>query len=136
MNVNRFNHKKNDNEDINNILCPLCFSKMLFKYINQNNKIFFCSNNKCIFPMNHIEMEKFIFHTNKDNINEFISKIKKIVFEMSLSNDTNYEERIRPKIKEEFKINIDNLVNSDIISNDDKQHFFDSFSESYNLNIE
>ena len=135
MNDNSFN-KVSDNEDINNILCPLCLSRMVFKYINKNNKIFFCSNNKCIFPMNHIDMEKFIFNINKDNISKFISKIKKIVFEMSLSNDTNYEERIKSNNKKEFKISTDNLDYSDIISNNDKQHFFDSFSENDNYKID
>ena len=135
MNDNSLN-KISDNEDINNILCPLCLSRMVFKYINKNNKIFFCSNNKCIFPMNHIDMEKFIFNINKDNISKFISKIKKIVFEMSLSNDTNYEERIKSNNKKEFKISTDNLDYSDIISNNDKQHFFDSFSENDNYKID
>ena len=136
MNVNSFSDKIIDSEDINKIFCPLCLSRMLFKYINQNNKIFICSNNKCIFPMNHIDMEKFIFNINKDNLNEFIIKIKKIVFEMLLSSDTNYEEKNRAKNKGEFNINTDNLEYSDIISNNDKQHFFDSFSEGDNLKME
>ena len=136
MNDNNIKNKGNVSEEINNILCPLCLSKMLFKYINQNNKIFFCSNNKCLFPMNHINMDKFIFNINNDKLNEFISNIKKIVFDLSLSNDTNYEEKLRPVNKNELKIDSKNLDYSDIISNNDKQHFFDSFSESDNLKFE
>ena len=136
MNGNNIKNKGNVSEEINNILCPLCLSKMLFKYINQNNKIFFCSNNKCLFPMNHINMDTFIFNINNDKLNEFISNIKKIVFDLSLSNDTNYEEKLRPVNKNELKIDSKNLDYSDIISNNDKQHFFDSFSESDNLKFE
>ena len=136
MNGNNIKNKGNVSEEINTILCPVCLSKMFFKYINQNNKIFFCSNNKCLFPMNHINMDKFIFNINNDKLNEFISNIKKIVFDLSLSNDTNYEEKLRPVNKNELKIYSKNLDYSDIISNNDKQHFFDSFSESDNLKFE
>ena len=110
----------------NNILCPICSSGLIFKYINIDNKIFFCSNNKCIFPMGNNDMDKFIFNVKKDNLNDFIADIKKIIFEYSLSNDTNSEDKDKNGNKMKL-ISQDNSFNSDLLHNDDNV-FFDSFS--------
>ena len=123
-------------EEINNILCPLCSSRLIFKYINQKKKIFLCSNAQCIFPMDQFDMDKFIIQTNEDNLNEFISNIKKIIFEQSLSNDTNFEENFKKSNKDEPKIDTKNLDYSDILSSNDRQPFFDSFSEKDNFDFE
>ena len=124
--------EKNDinSEEINKVLCPLCFSKLLFKYINQTKKIFLCSNNRCLFPMDHIDMDKFIFNIKEDNLIDFISNIKKIVIDKSFSNDTNFEEKIKKINQEDLKIDAKNIDYSDIILNNERHHFFDSFSEN------
>ena len=120
-------------EEINNILCPLCSSRLIFKYINLNNKMIFCSNNKCLFPMDQIDMDKFIFQTKEDNLSEYIENIKKIIFEQSLSNVTNFEEKFKKVNKNELKIDTNNLDYSDILSSNDRQPFFDSFSDKDNF---
>ena len=126
--------KKNKRvEEINNILCPLCSSRLIFKYINLNNKMIFCSNNKCLFPMDQIDMDKFIFQTKEDNLSEYIENIKKIIFEQSLSNVTNFEEKFKKVNKNELKIDTNNLDYSDILSSNDRQPFFDSFSDKDNF---
>ena len=134
MNIKE-NKKFNSNEEINNIICPLCDSRLLFRFINQNNKILFCSNKKCLFPMNIPEMDKFIIEINTGNLNEFILNIKKFIFEQSLSNDTNYEEKFKKIKKDDLNIENKNLDCSDILSNNEQQHFFDSYSENDNLNF-
>ena len=128
--------KKNKKvEEINNILCPLCSTRLIFKYINQKNKMFLCSNNKCMFPMDQIDMGKFIFQTNEDNLCEFILNIKKIIFDQSLSNDTNFEEKFKRLNKNELKIDTKNLDNSGILMSNDRLPFFDSFSEKDNFDF-
>ena len=122
-------------EEMNNILCPLCSSRLIFKCINKNNKIFLCSNNKCLFPMDQIDMNKFIFHIKIDNLYDFIDNIKKLIFEQSLSNDTNNEDKFKKVNKDEFKIDTKNLDYSDILSSDGRQPFFDSFSDKDNFDF-
>ena len=119
-------------EETISILCPLCSSRLIFKYINQNNKMLVCSNNKCLFPMEQIDMDKFIFQTKEDNLREFSANIKKIIFEQSLSNNTNFEEKFNIINKDELKMGEKNLDYSDILSSNDRQSFFDSFSEKDN----
>ena len=125
------NSKKN--EETNNILCPLCSSKLLFKYINTTNKMFLCSNNRCLFPMENSDMDKYIFNTKEHNLNEFMININKLVFEQSLSNDTHFEEIFKNVNKNEIKLDSKNLEDSDFLSLNN--HFYDSFSENDNIKI-
>ena len=67
-------------------------------------------------------MDKFIFDINKDKTNEFFLNIKKKIFEFSLSNNINFDEKIH--------IDTNNFDYSEIISY--KDQFFDSFSENNN----
>ena len=131
MNIKN-NKKINEIEEINNMLCPLCNSKLIFKFININNKMILCLNNECLFPMNNIDMDKYIFNIKKDDFNEFKSNIKKL-FEQILSNDSIYEQKIKKFNKEEFKLESKQSDLSEIISNYDKHPFFDSFSDNENL---
>ena len=127
--MNRKNNMKlnnNENSDPNNISCPLCCSKLIFKYINPNTKMLFCSKKNCIFPMNSTEMDKFIFSGNKNEINGFFNSIKKLISDQTLSNDTNFEEKIKQSNKDDSQ----HLDYSDINSINDKNNFFDSFNEN------
>ena len=123
--------KKNENEESINILCPLCSSRLTLKFINKNNKIFLCENRGCLFPMNQLEMDKFIFNINRDNLNEFILNINKLI-EKPIPNDTKYKEEIKNGNKEELKLDSKNSDFSDIMSNSEHP-FLDSFSENDNL---
>ena len=135
MNIKK-NKNSNIDEEINNLSCPLCYSRLLFKHINLNNKMIFCSNKKCLFPMNLSDMNKFIIEINTGKVSEFILNIKKLVFEQSLSNDTNCEEKFKKINKDELNGDSKNLDCSDILSNNEQHHFFDSFSENDNLQFE
>ena len=123
--------KKNEMEESINIRCPLCSSRLTLKFINKNNKILLCENKGCLFPMNQLEMDKFIFNINIDNPNEFILNIKKLI-EQLISNGTEYKEEIKKGNKEELKLDSKNSDFSDMVSN--SEHLFlDSFSENDNL---
>ena len=86
----------------------------------------FCSKKNCIFPMNCTEMDKFIFSGNKNEINGFFNSIKKLISDQTLSNDTNFEEKIKQSNKDDSQ----HLDYSDINSINDKNNFFDSFNEN------
>ena len=46
--------KNNEIEESINMLCPLCSSRLILKFINKNNKILLCENRGCLFPMNQL----------------------------------------------------------------------------------
>ena len=118
---------KNVNEELNNISCPSCFSKFVFKSLNKNNQILSCSNLKCLFPLNNANMGKFIFDINKDNLNKFLLNLKNLVSEHSYISDTNMEEKLKKyknekieSLKDVFSENeIDIQSGSFIFSRDD-----------------
>ena len=123
--------RKKEMEESINMLCPLCSSRLTLKFINKNNKILLCENKECLFPMNQLEMDKFIFNINIDNSNEFILNINKLI-EQLISNGTEYKEEIKKGNKEELKFDSKNSDFSDIMSNSEHP-FLDSFSENDNL---
>ena len=110
--------KNNEHEEsINMLLCPLCSSRLTLKYINKNNKIILCENRGCLFPLNQLEIDKFIFNISTDNSNDFFLNINKL----------------KKESKEELKLDSRNSDFSDIISNSEVHPFLDSFSENDNL---
>ena len=115
--------KKNEMEELNNISCPLCFSKLIFKSINKNNQILACSNEECLFPLDNANMDKFILKINNDNLTSFLSNLKSLVVEQSCGSDTNMEDKLK-KYKNEK------------IENDDFSDFVDvrSFSNLLSQN--
>ena len=115
--------KKNEMEELNNISCPLCFSKLIFKSINKNNQILACSNEECLFPLDNANMDKFILNINNDNLASFLSNLKSLVVEQSCGSDTNMEDKLK-KYKNEK------------IENDDFSDFVDvrSFSNLLSQN--
>ena len=123
--------KNNKIEESIKMLCPLCSSRLTLKFINKNNKILLCENRGCLFPMNQLEMDKFIFNINRDNLNEFILNINKLI-EQLLSYGTKYKEEIKNGNKEELKLDSKNSDFSDIMSNS-ALPFLDSFSENDNI---
>ena len=92
--------KKNENEELNNISCPICFSKLIFKSLNKNNQILACSNYECLFPLNNANMNKFIININDDNLTSFLINLKNLVLDQSYASDTNIEEKLK-KYKDE-----------------------------------
>ena len=125
--------KNNEHEEsINMLLCPLCSSRLTLKYINKNNKIILCEKRGCLFPLNQLEIDKFIFNISTDNSNDFFLNINKLI-EHPISNGTNYEDKIKKESKEELKLDSRNSDFSDIISNSEVHQFLDSFSENDNL---
>ena len=132
--MNIKNKKNNELEESINTLCPLCSSRLNLKYINKNNKILLCENRGCLFPLNQLEMDKYIFNISTDNQNDFFLNIN-ILIEHQISKGTNYEEKIKKERKEELKLDSRNSDFSDIISNSDVHPFLDSFSENDNLKI-
>ena len=124
--------KNNELEESINLLCPLCSSRLTLKFINKNNKILLCENKECLFPLNQLEMDNFIFNINSDNPNEFILNINKLI-EQQISKGTNYEEKIKKERKEELKLGSRNSDFSDIMSNSEVHPFLDSFSENDNF---
>ena len=115
--------KKNEMEELNNISCPLCFSKLIFKSINKNSQILACSNEECLFPLDNANMDKFILNINNDNLASFLSNLKSLVVEKSCGSDTNMEDKLK-KYKNEK------------IENDDFSDFVDvrSFSNLLSQN--
>ena len=115
--------KKNEMEELNNISCPLCFSKLIFKSINKNSQILACSNEECLFPLDNANMDKFILKINNDNLTSFLSNLKSLVVEQSCGSDTNMEDKLK-KYKNEK------------IENDDYSDFVDvkSFSNLLSQN--
>ena len=130
--MNIKNKKNNELEDSINMICPLCSSRLTLKYINKNNKILLCENRGCLFPLNQIEMDKFIFNIITDNQNDFILNINKLI-DNQISKGINYEEIIKKERKEELKLDSRNSDFSDIMSNSEVHPFLDSFSENDNL---
>ena len=119
--------KKNGYEELNNIFCPTCFSKLVFKSLNKNEQLLTCSNLSCLFPMNNENMNKFIFNIKRDDITHFLSDLKHSISEQSCISDTNIEEKLK-KYKndksedqnDEFSENlIDIQSNSFILSQND-----------------
>ena len=92
--------KKNENEELNNISCPICFSKLIFKSLNKNNQILACSNDECLFPLNNANMNKFIININDDNLTSFLINLKNLVLDQSYASDTNIEDKLK-KYKDE-----------------------------------
>ena len=92
--------KKNENEELNNISCPICFSKLIFKSLNKNNQILACSNDECLFPLNNANMDKFIININDDNLTSFLINLRNLVLDQSYASDTNIEEKLK-KYKDE-----------------------------------
>ena len=115
--------KKNEMEELINISCPLCFSKLIFKSINKNSQILACSNEECLFPLDNANMDKFILNINNDNLASFLSNLKSLVVEQSCGSDTNMEDKLK-KYKNEK------------IENDDFSDFVDvrSFSNLLSQN--
>ena len=115
--------KRNEMEELNNISCPLCFSKLIFKSINKNSQILACSNEECLFPLDNANMDKFILKINNDNLTSFLSNLKSLVVEQSCGSDTNMEDKLK-KYKNEK------------IENDDFSDFVDvkSFSNLLSQN--
>ena len=115
--------KKNEMEELNNISCRLCFSKLIFKSINKNSQILACSNEECLFPLDNANMDKFILNINNDNLASFLSNLKSLVVEQSCGSDTNMEDKLK-KYKNEK------------IENDDFSDFVDvkSFSNLLSQN--
>ena len=119
--------KKNEIEELNNIFCPSCYSKLVFKSLNKNEQILTCANSQCLFPMNAENMNNFIFNIKKEDLTRFLSNLKNSVSEQSCISDTNIEEKLKKykneKIEEqndEFSENIIELQsNSFILSQND-----------------
>ena len=57
--------KINGIEELNNIICPSCSSKLIFKSLNKTNQILSCSNEKCLFPMDSEHMSRYIMDIKK-----------------------------------------------------------------------
>ena len=87
--------KINGIEELNNIICPSCSSKLIFKSLNKNNQILSCSNEKCLFPMDSEHMSRYIMDIKKDDINSFIAKLKYPESELSFISDTNIEDKLK-----------------------------------------
>ena len=115
--------KKNEMEELNNISCPLCFSKLIFKSINKNSQLLTRSNEECLFPLDNANMNKFVLNINNDNLATFLSNLKSLVVDQSCGSDTNMEDKLK-KYKNEK------------IENDDFSDFVDvrSFSNLLSQN--
>ena len=113
--------KINGIEELNNIICPSCSSKLIFKSLNKNNQILSCSNEKCLFPMDSEHMSRYIMDIKKDDIYSFIAKLKYPESELSFISDTNIED----KLKKYKDIKIDS-ANDEISEN-----LFDIQSKSF-----
>ena len=87
--------KINGIEELNNMFCPSCSSKLVFKSLNKNNQILSCSNEKCLFPMDSEHMSRYIMDIKKDDINSFIAKLKYPESELSFISDTNIEDKLK-----------------------------------------
>ena len=87
--------KINGIEELNNIICPSCSSKLIFKSLNKTNQILSCSNEKCLFPMDSEHMSRYIMDIKKDDINSFIAKLKYPESELSFISDTNIDDKLK-----------------------------------------
>ena len=87
--------KINGIEELNNIICPSCSSKLIFKSLNKTNQILSCSNEKCLFPMDSEHMSRYIMDIKKDDTNSFIAKLKYPESELSFISDTNIEDKLK-----------------------------------------
>ena len=118
--------KRDEIEELNNIYCPLCFSKLIFKSINKNSQILACSNNDCLFPLDNANMNKFILNINNDNLTSFLSNLKSLVVDQSCSSDTNIEDKLKKYKNEKFENDvfsefIDDRSFSNLLSQNDIQ---------------
>ena len=95
--------KKNESEELNNVSCPICFSKLIFKSINKNNQILACSNDECLFPLDNANMSKFIININNDDLTSFMSNLKNILMDHSSASDTNMEDKLKKYKNEKFE---------------------------------
>ena len=95
--------KKNESEELNNVSCPICFSKLIFKSINKNNQILACSNEECLFPLDNANMSKFIININNDDLTSFMSNLKNILMDHSSASDTNMEDKLKKYKNEKFE---------------------------------
>ena len=105
--------KKNEIEELNNIFCPVCFSKLIFKSLNKNNQILSCSNEECLFPLDNANMNKFIINLNSDNLTSFFTNLKNLVIDQSYASDTNIEDKLKKYKNEKFESQRDEF--SDIV---------------------
>ena len=105
--------KKNEIEELNNIFCPVCFSKLIFKSLNKNNQILSCSNEECLFPLDNANMNKFIININSDNLTSFLTNLKNLVIDQSYASDTNIEDKLKKYKNEKFESQRDEF--SDIV---------------------
>ncbi len=109
--------KSNEIEELNNISCPLCFSKLIFKSLNKNSQLLTCSNEECLFPLDNANMNKFVLNINNDNLATFLSNLKSLVVDQSCGSDTNMEDKLKKYKNEKFE-------------NDDYSEFIDARSFS------
>ena len=109
--------KSNEIEELNNISCPLCFSKLIFKSLNKNSQLLTCSNDECLFPLDNANMNKFVLNINNDNLATFLSNLKSLVVDQSCGSDTNMEDKLKKYKNEKFE-------------NDDYSEFIDARSFS------
>ena len=130
----RDKNKKLENEEMNNLFCPSCNSRLLFRCININTKIFLCSNDKCLFPMNNNDIDRFIFNVN-DKLKTFIFNVKRSIAEQSSSEGGNSELKKCAENKDEMDEGSKNSQYSFLSSNHDKHNLFESYSEEESLNF-
>ena len=109
--------KSNEIEELNNISCPLCFSKLIFKSLNKNSQLLTCSNEECLFPLDNANMNKFVLNINNGNLATFLSNLKSLVVDQSYGSDTNMEDKLKKYKNEKFE-------------NDDYSEFIDARSFS------
>ena len=109
--------KSNEIQELNNIFCPLCFSKLIFKSLNKNSQLLTCSNEECLFPLDNANMNKFVLNINNDNLATFLSNLKSLVVDQSCGSDTNMEDKLKKYKNEKFE-------------NDDYSEFIDARSFS------
>ena len=107
--ISKNSEKKNEIEELNNITCPLCFAKLIFKSLNKSYQILACSNKDCLFPLDNANMDKFIININNYNLNSFLSNLKNFFLEQSYASDTNIEDKLKKYKNEKFDSNNDDL---------------------------
>lgn len=99
----------NNNLNITHLLCPLCHSSLTLKSINKVQFIIVCSGEKCLFPMNTLEMKNYIYNPMEMNKTIFLKKIKQNL-SYSASSSTDYSDNIKEfkEINEKNNFSIDN----------------------------
>ena len=111
--ININTKKENEKKELNDIYCPICFSKLIFKSLNKNNQILSCSNNECLFPLDNANMQKFIININEDNLTSFFKNLKNLVLDQSNASDTNMEDKLKKYKNEKYETQKDEF--SDIL---------------------